>query len=59
MIFPASLGHGGVGGLFPAWGTCQCEETISDSGNINITQCNPVPFSAENCAGTWDMLLSG
>lgn len=52
MIFPASLGHGGVRGLFPAWGTCQCEETIWEPGNCNITECNPVSFSSQICAGT-------
>lgn len=52
MIFPASLGHGGVGGLLPARGICQSEEPIWNSRNHKLTQCNPVPLPAENCAGT-------
>lgn len=52
MIFPASLGHGRVGSVFPASGICQREEAVRDPANWKLTQCHPVSAPPNNCAGT-------
>lgn len=52
MIFPASLGHGRVGGLFRARGICQCEEAVWDPANCELAQCYTVSVPPQNCAGT-------